>query len=108
MERIAFWQFPADATAMMCATPCKAYNHWRGSDSVGQSNVRGRPMTMSDNIRQAIKNRYNAEDVKVSDSAGGGQEVFAYGMLPETTILGWFPLGDLDELEARLRANGEL
>ena len=65
-------------------------------------------MSVPDNIRQAIKDRYNAEDVKVSDSAGGGKEVFAYGMLPETTILGWFPLGDLDELEERLRANGEL
>jgi hypothetical protein len=48
------------------------------------------------------------KDVKVADSAGGGKEVFACGMLPETTILGWFLRGDLDELEERLRAHGEL
>jgi hypothetical protein len=65
-------------------------------------------MNVPDKLRQAIQERYNAEDVKVASSPDGGEEVYAYGMLPETTIFGWFPLGDLDELEAKLRANGEL
>jgi hypothetical protein len=66
-------------------------------------------MTVPDDLRDAIKRRYNAEDVKViSKSSNGGDEVLAYGMLPDTTIFGWFPLGDLDELEKKLRDNGEL
>ena len=66
-------------------------------------------MTVPEELRHAIKQRYNAEDVKViSNSSKGGEEVYAYGMLPDTTIFGWFPLGDLDELEKKLQENGEL
>ena len=66
-------------------------------------------MTVPEDLQQAIKERYNAEDVKViSDSPRGVDEVYAYGMLPDTTIMGWFPLGDLDELERTLRDNGEI
>ena len=66
-------------------------------------------MSVPENLRQAIKDWYNAEDVKVvANSADGAEEVYAYGMMPETTIFGWFPLGDLDELEKKLRASGEL
>ncbi|RIK88320.1 MAG: hypothetical protein DCC67_00715 [Planctomycetota bacterium] len=66
-------------------------------------------MTPSDDLRQAIQHWYNAEDVKlIPDASGESSQVFAYGMLPDTTIMGWFPLGDLDELEARLRATGQL
>jgi hypothetical protein len=66
-------------------------------------------MPDSESIRDAVRRQYNAEDVKVSPpGADGRQEVFAYGMLPDTTIMGWFPLGDLDELERELRDRGEL
>jgi hypothetical protein len=66
-------------------------------------------MAVSEKLRQAIREWYNAEDVKVvSNAADGAEEVFAYGMLPDTTVLGWFPLGDLDVLEEKLRAEGEL
>jgi hypothetical protein len=66
-------------------------------------------VVVPEDIRQAVLRRYNAEDVKVvSHDASGGQDVFAYGMLPDTTILGWFPLGDLDELERQLRERGDL
>jgi hypothetical protein len=66
-------------------------------------------MTDPEKLRQAVKQRYNAEDVKVvASSAAGAEEVFAYGMLPDTTIFGWYPLGDLDELEKKLRESGEL
>lgn len=66
-------------------------------------------MTVPEELRQAVKARYNADDVKViANSDNGAEEVYAYGMLPDTTILGWFPLGDLDELEEKLRASGEL
>lgn len=66
-------------------------------------------MSVPEDLRQAIKQRYNAEDVKLfSSNSSGGEEVYAYGMLPDSTILGWFPLGDLDELEEKLRTNGEI
>ena len=64
-------------------------------------------MTDPERLREAVKQRYNAEDVKVV-SSGAGEEVLAYGMLPDTTIYGWYPLGDLDELERILRESGEL
>lgn len=68
-----------------------------------------RNMTVPEELRRAVRARYSAEDVKVIANAdSGAEEVFAYGMLPDTTIMGWFPLGDLDELEAQLRASGEL
>jgi hypothetical protein len=66
-------------------------------------------MTVPENLQLAIKERYNAEDVKViSDSPRGVDEVYAYGMLADTTIMGRFPLGDLDELEKTLRDKGEI
>jgi hypothetical protein len=66
-------------------------------------------MPDAEKVRQAVMRQYNAEDVKLAPAdATGRQQVFAYGMLPETTILGWFPLGDLDELERELRERGEL
>ncbi len=66
-------------------------------------------MSVPEELRQAIEQRYSAEDVKVvSNSTSGKDEVVAYGMLPNSTIFGWFPLGDLDELEKQLRENGEI
>ena len=66
-------------------------------------------MTVPEDLQQAIKERYDAEDVKViANTSRGVDEVYAYGMLPDTTITGWFPLGDLDELERTLREKGEI
>lgn len=66
-------------------------------------------MTLSEDLRRAIEHRFGAEDVKLSaDNASGSEEVHAYGMLPDSTIMGWYSLGDLDELEKELREKGEL
>ena len=66
-------------------------------------------MNVPDELRDAIKQRYKAEEVRVMpNERDGAEEVYAYGMMPDSTIYGWFPLGDLDELEKELRASGEL
>ena len=66
-------------------------------------------MTVPEELRQAIKTHFQAEDVKVESLAPDQPEqVFAYGQLPDSTIQGWFPIGDLDELEKKLKENGEL
>lgn len=67
-------------------------------------------MNVPEELQKAIKEHYDAQDLRIvgDSSKGEEEEVFAYGKMPDSTIEGWFPVGDLDALEAKLRANGEL
>lgn len=66
-------------------------------------------MTVPEELRQAIQSHFQAEDLKIeADSSTGEEKVFAFGQMPDSTIQGWFPVGDLDALEKQLRENGEL